>query len=144
MFVCDLFHRIFSIKSKAPPDIKRSTVIRNYPIIDEVLTRKILDRFNDEPITTGVMDAAKRMVCQYLNDCVEKRRTLFSPNINKVTNLSDSAALYHIQKFDPSISISDIISISMDTDINPFNGHLIFTLNVVLYEKDAYDIREEK
>jgi hypothetical protein len=124
--------------------MKRSTVIRNYPIIDEVLTRKILDRFNGEPITTEVMDAAKRMVCQYLNDRVEKRRTLFSPNINKVTKLSYSAALHHIQQFDPFVSVDDIISISIDTDINPFNGHLTFTLNVVLYEKDEYDIRKEK
>lgn len=144
MFVCDLFHRIFSIKSKVSPDMKRSTVIQNYPIIDEVLTRKILDRFNGELITTEVMDAAKRMACQYLNDRVEKHRTLFSPNINKVTKLSDSAALYHIQQFDPSISVNDIVSISMDTDVNPFNGQLISTLSVVLYEKDEYDIREEK
>ena len=144
MFVCDLFHRIFSIKSKAPPDMKRSTVIRNYPIIDEVLTRKILDQLQGEFMTTDALNTAKYIVCQYLNDRVEKHRTLFPPNVNKVNKLIDSAALYHIQQFDPSISVDDIVSISMDTDFDPFNGHLMFTLNVVLYEKDAYDIREEK
>ena len=144
MFLCDLFHRIFSIKSKAPPYMNWPTIIRNYPIIDEVLTRKILDQLQGEFMTTDALNTAKHIVCQYLNDRVEKHRTLFPPNVNKVTKLIDSAALYHIQQFDPFISVNDIVSISMDTDFDPFNGHLMFTLNAVLYEKDTYDIREEK